>query len=686
MNKILYLLCFLITANASAQYQSNGPNGGLANSLYRQQGGRIWLASNTGVYYSDNNGLNWINPVIPASTFSCIPIQCIAFGMGELYAGTQHSGIYHSTDNGVTWSTVNAGIKTAGANYTDVEISGPNALAIRADSGILMITQDHGISWQNINLRLANSKAFWLSVHNNDLYVNTSQGIFMSPNNGLSFTNINPGINNGKLVWVGDTAYAATGTGILQSLDYGVSFTPIGLSGRNVREVAVFGTRIFATVRSAAAVDTLKYSTDGGLSFTNGPANVSTRTLRTINDLLMPDASVIIATSNGLLHSANGGNTFNIRDSGFHSTVIRGLAVSGTTVYAATSPMGAFVSADSGTTWSHNGNTLQGVGTDLLAIDAAGPHVHAGGTTGYYHSGDNGASWTAGATGLSAAGIPSVYAVKATTNVLLIQGGNLFFSSNNGTSFAPVPGSGLPGGAYYVNGVDTGLFIATSSGLYRAGASTVAFVATSGIIGNVSAVAHNGSAYFAATSGSGLYTSPDGIAWTSVLVTTPDSLPAKINALVADSGSLFAGTDDGLYSNKGGAWHRDSLQGRIVYSLAVRNGYLFAGTCGGVWSKSYPPVVVPNGIAAVQYSSALNVYPNPASGDFRIEYTAAKEGNAVITLRNMIGSTLLQQNVSLKAGNNIFPVGAGSLGLPTGIYLVQLVAGNQLSTQRVVLR
>ncbi len=686
----LLIVCSLAYGRVAAQYVSSGPNGGAVYSFYKDNG-RIYAGGSGGVYTSSDDGVSWQASSGSPSAFGCDPIYSVAASGPDIYAGSFQNGIYHSGDGGNTWQGSTNGLRLGpGGAYADIEIAGPNVLAVRPDSGFLFLSTNQGINWQRVNQMLPGVPFVqYLSIYNNTFYVSTPQGLFTTAN-GLVYNLINPSpADFGRLTWATDTVYAATTSGVKMSLNGGISFSTVALPGRAVRYVAVAGSAMYAVVRGLGPLqDTVLYSSNGGTSFNAAPLSASFQ-FTTVNDLIATSTGALAATDYGLFATRNGGSTWVRADSGYHATTVRGLAVSGRYVLAGASPLGVFRAVpDSGTlAWQHTGNRGAGVDGNINAVAARGAFVHAGGTLNYYRSTDSGATWTAGAVGVSSGNITSLYASLASSDVFMVRNGNLFLSSNDGTSFGQVVNSNIPAGqSLYVTKIDTAIFVAAGGFLYKGG-STMSFSATTGITGRVMSMARTAdSTIWAATDGFGLYTSKSGATWTSV---SAGPQLTKANALVADGDTLYAGTDNGVYARTSGTWTLAGLQDNVVLSLAVRAGRLFAGTCSGVFSIPYK-VIVPPGTTAVggKYlaSGGMEVFPNPASSDFTVRIYSSNGATAKLVLRNMLGATVLRQSIALKAGMNEMHIPARDAGLAPGVYLIQITGDGLRANGRVVLR
>jgi hypothetical protein len=687
---ILPLACVTaLSNNAYAQYVTSGPYGGAVYNFYRDNT-RLLAAGSGGVFISSNEGKSWQELGNAPGTFGCDQIYSVAASGGSIYAGSLQTGIYSSQNGGSSWTLSTAGLRVDfGKPYADIEIIGPNVLAIRPDSGFLYISNNQGNSWAKINPTVGNAFAQFLSVHNNELYLSTLQGLYKSNTNGNTYTLINSDpANIGELTWSGDTAYVSTGDGIRVSFDAGQTFAPFALAGRAVRNLAVIGSNIYAVVRNPAPIqDSVLYSTNGGANFSAAPFNNNTFRFTTIHDLAATATGALVGSNYGLYGSSNAGSSWSLSDSGYHATNVKGLAVSGAYIIAGTSPMGVYrVKPDSGNlVWQHSGDVAHQVSGNIQTLASRVGTVHAGGPTGYFRSLDSGATWIQNAAGISGGNVTSIYASQTNADVWLIRNGDLYFSSDSGTSFGHIVNSNIPGGAAnFVTKVDTTIFVATLSTLYKGG-STMAFNPVSGVSGIITAVVRQDTTYYAATSGNGLYSSVDGSVWTPVSV-APGVLPSKINTLIASDTGLIAGTDNGVYTNASGIWAQSVLPNHVVFSLVERNQMLFIGTCAGVYSIPYKVETPPVSVAGIKaHPTSVELWPNPTRGDFsvRVQTTTGTDANLQIT--DMRGVVVYSQHASLEAGTNNLRVPAHQLSMAPGVYTVQVSGAALRATGRVVI-
>jgi hypothetical protein len=81
----------------------------------------------------------------------------------------------------------------------------------------------------------------------------------------------------------------------------------------------------------------------------------------------------------------------------------------------------------------------------------------------------------------------------------------------------------------------------------------------------------------------------------------------------------------------------------------------------------------------------MSVYPNPASGNFFINVSDVKQGQAKIHVADLFGRVLVQKKVMLTEGITNFELNL-SQRIPSGIYSLTIVANNRTGTTKIVMR
>ncbi len=192
--------------------------------------------------------------------------------------------------------------------------------------------------------------------------------------------------------------------------------------------------------------------------------------------------------------------------------------------------------------------------------------------------------------------------------------------------------------------------------------------------------------------------------WTHVPF--PDSTN-PVSCFAVDGANLFAGTfciDSLHYShgvfcleNNGSNWIAVSVPGlkdsTIVSALGVYNGNLYVGTGGtfGMPSQYYGLLSVPAAIDGVRSTDEMpskftleQNYPNPFNPSTVINYQLP--ANCFVTLKvyDVIGrnvATLISERQNAGEHSAIF----NGVGLPSGVYLYRLTAGNLSQTRKLML-
>lgn len=89
-------------------------------------------------------------------------------------------------------------------------------------------------------------------------------------------------------------------------------------------------------------------------------------------------------------------------------------------------------------------------------------------------------------------------------------------------------------------------------------------------------------------------------------------------------------------------------------------------------------------VNANKLNNAVAVFPNPTKAGFDVQVYATNENNALISIHNMSGKTVIKQEIRLEKGMNLMPIKNGKLDL--GVYLVkiQFEDGTNMMTKLIV--
>jgi hypothetical protein len=346
------------------------------------EGGKLYAATAGGISISEDGGESFGN----VGTSTGLPnasVRSLVVSGSTVYAGTD-SGLSISQDGAQTFPVTRTTTNGLGSNHVGVlAFDGTRLYAgtgepwVSGTSNSFSISTDAtGASFTPRPLSTAHPtlRAESTHVEGSTVRVGAYPNYYLSTDGGVSFASMELRSAVRKVTGTGSTLLAAISDssghgGVAISTDRGRSFVmrgkEHGIPSTNVDHVAASGQDVFAATFSG-----LGDSADGGSTFVtravNAPAGSNV-------DCLWAGGSTVWACAGTTLNmSSNSGLSFEQRLTGASSS--RGLAVSGTAVYLATtdglwsSPTGA------AGTFTRRG-TAQGLGSDYLndvAVDGAG--------------------------------------------------------------------------------------------------------------------------------------------------------------------------------------------------------------------------------------------------------------------------------------------------------------------------
>ena len=307
---ILELLIFLLIVSLQTSYsqwtKTNGPFGGLINTIAGSGSNLIAGTSYVGVYISSNSGANWSNQNNGLNNFWIYKITIIG---SSVFAATW-DGVFISNDNGNTWTS--AGL--SGYQVYSLASIGSNIFA--GTSNGVFVTTNSGSSWNEISNGLTNKYAFSLTAEGSILYLGgggSAGGVFMSSNNGTNWTSVSN-----------------------------------GLPSVPVRSIVVKETNIFACLTTGVYL-----STNNGANWTS-IKDIDALTLNKFG------SNLFLATSWGVFISSDNGVTWNSVNNGLNgkNSVVFCFGNFGSNLYAGTQIGGVFKSSDNGNNWTAINNGL----------------------------------------------------------------------------------------------------------------------------------------------------------------------------------------------------------------------------------------------------------------------------------------------------------------------------------------
>jgi hypothetical protein len=406
-----------------------------------------------------------------------------------------------------------------------------------------------------------------------------------------------------------------------------------------------------------------------------------------VNTIKINDSFIIAGTDgDGIFVSTDDGENWTSSNRGLQDTLIHTILILGNTIFAGTET-GVSVSTDNGENWRSINSGLSGLGVWSLEVSAgtAGDTtIFAGSWSGVYSSTDRGEHWKITGVSNTAAPVHSIVVFDRYVYAATV-GEGIFLSRDNGLTwwnfyvrpyaddypipvFAPIYSISL------FSGLGTCILAGSIGSLYY-GADTL-FTADTSLAKRTKEakpilcyVKRNDTLFTAV--GGNLFK----LSWGYVYIRIP-GIPGFTPDRIIDSVVAYDA-------------HRleiPYLGDRTVYSLALNNAYIFAGTEDGIWRLSYPGTTTKVGRAQnVPAGFVLEQnYPNPFNPTTVVSYRLPVVSNVTLKVCDVLGrtvATLVDERQT--AGSHALQFDAGDL--PSGVYFYRFQAGSYSATKKLLL-
>ena len=735
-------IIFLISFLTSAQWNpTNGPYGGKINCV-ASTGKRLLAGTNSGLYYSTNNGESW-----QIDTAVC-PIDYILRGYYNLevidsivvVVSDKDFVPRFSTDYGVTW---HPGLVTgSSSSYPPIFDIKDNILAFILQPTSIFI-DTFSINDNYMEKDVIGSRFFHyvenmpgdtilqcLTFSGDNILLGTSVGLFMTADSGKTWIKSDSGITRKNVTALkANDNYTFAGTdsgGVFRSDNNGETWVQMnsGLTTLSIKTFGIKGNNIYAGTKGGGVF----LSTDNGDNWT--PINTGLTNLN-INSITFDGDQVLVGTDGSGVFTYN--NSWTPINEGLSATEITSFIKKDNNLYAGTKGGGVFLSTDNGYNWINRSSGLTNL--DVQALTAKGNNLFAGTNGGgIYRSEDDGNTWRTVNSGIFQ---KYIYSLAANDNYLF-AGTNLppnyppntgiyypwpdsiliYRSSDDGNNWSVVSDTG----AYlipFIFSIDNNIFTAPWRRLLRSTDNgTTWSLSDSGLAfslmpGIPYAFATNGNKLFAGTYNNGIYVSTNmGVSWSHV----NNNKLQRVTAFTTSNNNIFAYNSSyssnssnislGVYfsQDNGTSWNilEDSINERNtqgffapeINAMNVNNNYLFIGTKNrGVWK--YP---IENLVSVQEKTNnqpnnyeLFQNYPNPFNPNTKIQYSIPKESFVTIKVYDILGkeiTTLVNERKAI--GNYSFNFNANNL--PSGVYFYRMQAipegrqtGSFVSTKKFVL-
>jgi len=195
---------YLSDNNGENWYQQNPPKNPVFFDIEQAQNGNLIAIGSYGIFVSNNNGLNWVNPID-----SDIGSKIFVSKKGYIYCGTYPKGLYISTDNGNNWFKPNNFKDAYFISFGESSSGRLFATEIYRDYK-LYYSDDNGMNWTQHNQNF--TELYYILTKGDSIFLSASSGVYLSIDNGISWERI-------SYTWIGKMFL--TPNGELLGIHYG---------------------------------------------------------------------------------------------------------------------------------------------------------------------------------------------------------------------------------------------------------------------------------------------------------------------------------------------------------------------------------------------------------------------------------------------------------------------------------
>ena len=157
-----------------------------------------------------------------------------------------------------------------------------------------------------------------------------------------------------------------------------------------------------------------------------------------------------------------------------------------------------------------------------------------------------------------------------------------------------------------------------------------------------------------------------------------DTLYCIYNSTVNILPNYIGGTFSGLGVN--GATFSPTVAG--LGSHTVTYMYTNNDGCHYLYSQNVSVDACLN-VPGNQWTNTISIFPNPASGDFRLKVFTVNEKKVNLDILDIAGRKIVNEVISLNAGSNDFPIHSE---LSTGVYIVKLTDEISSTSLKLIIR
>ncbi len=345
-------------------------------------GTELFACTSSGLFSTTNHGQNWI-PRGFNTGYTAVG-RIIKTGANLVLALEYSHTVYYSTNNGLNW------ISCAGVTSVKDFIIVGNTLFAASAIGVFAST-DNGVTWQERNNGIAYNTARRFAYFNNALYV-SGEWLYRTTNDGMSWIQCDNGffydfygirsfaIHNGLL-------YAGTAfRGIYKTTD-GSNWLPAktGIDTSQIVSLLSYNTTLFAA--STFAKCGLFATTNNGQNWNSTGFEVYT-----VNSIVENHNNILVSTDiRGIYSSSDYGDTWYMANLDMKNKSVLCLARQNAFVFAGTKDSGVYKSSNNGQNWIKSNSGLNNY--SIKSLYTKDTILYCGTNSGAYKTTNSGENW-----------------------------------------------------------------------------------------------------------------------------------------------------------------------------------------------------------------------------------------------------------------------------------------------------
>lgn len=288
---------FLLAGTDTGIYytSNNGNTWNLASGIastaksFTEDGSKLFVSSYEKLYQSINDGSSW--SAMP-TIYTNQAVSKIVMSDTNYVAGMNGNGIWFSVDKGSAWWSSSTSWQ---GHNTDIVVKKNLLFASYHGSGYLQASSTHGQTWYSpsgngikIGLSSSYQDIYCLAVKNDSILIAgtknnpTYDGVYFSNDNGNNWTKKNNGITTtavNSLVVIGNLVFAGTnGGGVFYTSDDGNNWTSlnVGLTNLNINKLYINGSTLYAGVPTGVfMIDICNLLKNTSTIYANGSTTIS---------------------------------------------------------------------------------------------------------------------------------------------------------------------------------------------------------------------------------------------------------------------------------------------------------------------------------------------------------------------------------------------------------------------------